>query len=61
MQSRCRQMVDEGRPCKKRQDGIKWTYYQPRDICTRMFYRGCDGNKNRFNSEKECRNACQLH
>ncbi|KIH61720.1 Kunitz/Bovine pancreatic trypsin inhibitor domain protein [Ancylostoma duodenale] len=59
MQSRCRQPVDEGRACEKRKGGIRWAYFKPRDICTRMFYRGCDGNKNRFNNEKQCIKACR--
>ncbi|RCN48843.1 Kunitz/Bovine pancreatic trypsin inhibitor domain protein [Ancylostoma caninum] len=59
MQARCRLPVDEGRPCKKRKGGIRWTFYRPRYICTRMFYRGCDGNKNRFKTEQECKKACR--
>ncbi|XP_044287891.1 collagen alpha-3(VI) chain isoform X3 [Varanus komodoensis] len=43
-------------PC--RNFTLKWSFDPARRSCTRFWYGGCDGNENRFNTQKECENLC---
>ncbi|XP_047455499.1 collagen alpha-6(VI) chain-like [Mugil cephalus] len=40
------------------QFSIMWFYDSQQGICTRFWYGGCGGNKNRFRSQKECEKEC---
>ncbi|KAI1288315.1 Papilin [Halotydeus destructor] len=37
---------------------VKWYFDMQYGGCTRFWYGGCDGNGNRFNSQKECERVC---
>ncbi|XP_054850273.1 collagen alpha-3(VI) chain [Eublepharis macularius] len=37
---------------------LKWYFDPKRNSCARFWYGGCGGNENRFNTQKECENAC---
>ncbi|XP_058155826.1 collagen alpha-3(VI) chain isoform X3 [Dasypus novemcinctus] len=37
---------------------VKWYYDPVTKSCARFWYGGCNGNKNRFNSEEECEQVC---
>nr|XP_013816000.1 PREDICTED: collagen alpha-1(XXVIII) chain-like [Apteryx mantelli mantelli] len=52
---RCKLRLDQG-SC--RVYIIKWYYDKQANACAQFWYGGCDGNANRFESEKECREAC---
>ncbi|XP_039592174.1 collagen alpha-6(VI) chain-like isoform X1 [Polypterus senegalus] len=51
----CALQRDEG-PCRKY--SLKWYYDAEKDACTRFWYGGCDGNKNRFETQRECEALC---
>ncbi len=36
----------------------RWYYNEAVGTCLLFWYGGCDGNGNRFNSEKECLQIC---
>ncbi|XP_077159547.1 collagen alpha-4(VI) chain-like isoform X2 [Paroedura picta] len=38
---------------------LKWYYHQGRDMCFQFWYGGCGGNKNRFETQKECEILCR--
>ncbi|XP_043575199.1 collagen alpha-3(VI) chain-like [Chiloscyllium plagiosum] len=38
---------------------IKWFYSNKEKDCRRFWYGGCGGNKNRFDTRKECRKVCR--
>uniref|UniRef100_A0A672PVU1 BPTI/Kunitz inhibitor domain-containing protein n=1 Tax=Sinocyclocheilus grahami TaxID=75366 RepID=A0A672PVU1_SINGR len=37
---------------------LRWYYNEAVGACLPFWYGGCDGNSNRFNSEKECLQTC---
>ncbi|ESO99212.1 hypothetical protein LOTGIDRAFT_149054 [Lottia gigantea] len=37
---------------------IHWYYNAESRRCQRFYYGGCDGNRNRFDSQVECRSRC---
>ncbi|XP_023137697.2 collagen alpha-6(VI) chain-like isoform X2 [Amphiprion ocellaris] len=37
---------------------LMWFYDSKRGVCSRFWYGGCGGNKNRFTMQKECENLC---
>lgn len=48
--------VQQGTGCKDYQR--MWYYIQAVDACSQFWYGGCDGNANRFSTERECLEAC---
>ncbi|XP_017333441.2 collagen alpha-6(VI) chain isoform X1 [Ictalurus punctatus] len=46
---------DDG-PC--RTYVLKWYYDQEKNRCIQFWYGGCDGNLNRFDSQKDCEACC---
>lgn len=52
----CRQAQDSG-PCRTDMK-VMW-YFDYRDNTCKRFWYGCQGNSNRFKSEKECQTVCQ--
>ncbi|XP_058041011.1 collagen alpha-3(VI) chain isoform X13 [Ahaetulla prasina] len=50
------QLKKEDGPC--RNYVLKW-YFDPETAsCARFWYGGCDGNENRFNTQKDCEKVC---
>ncbi|XP_036401346.1 collagen, type XXVIII, alpha 2a [Megalops cyprinoides] len=54
---RCSLTLDQG-PC--REYDIRWYYDKLANSCAQFWYGGCDGNKNRFETEEECKKTCVL-
>uniref|UniRef100_A0A8D0GRE0 Collagen type XXVIII alpha 1 chain n=1 Tax=Sphenodon punctatus TaxID=8508 RepID=A0A8D0GRE0_SPHPU len=46
------------RPGECRDYHVKWYYDKDANACARFWYGGCDGTRNRFETEKECRDMC---
>ncbi|KAM4705153.1 collagen alpha-1(XXVIII) chain [Rhinophrynus dorsalis] len=53
--ARCLEPVKSG-DCRKY--AVKWYYDMEADACVRFWYSGCDGNRNRFDTEKLCQETC---
>ena len=51
----CSLPKEEG-PCDKYYE--RWYHNQATGYCEQFVYKGCHGNKNRFESEQECRQQC---
>uniref|UniRef100_A0A3Q0R227 BPTI/Kunitz inhibitor domain-containing protein n=1 Tax=Amphilophus citrinellus TaxID=61819 RepID=A0A3Q0R227_AMPCI len=51
----CHQPLDPG-PC--RQYVVRWYYNPEANTCAQYWYGGCQGNKNNFETEVNCRNTC---
>lgn len=51
------QLAKNTGPCKNYT--VMWYYNTRENQCERFWYGGCDGNTNRFKSEKECVTTCQ--
>ncbi|KAM5152433.1 collagen alpha-3(VI) chain [Mantella aurantiaca] len=53
----CELDLDMGTQCKENE--VKWFFDKTNKICTQIWYGGCDGNANRFDTEAECISRCQ--
>ncbi|XP_043974238.1 collagen, type XXVIII, alpha 1b [Gambusia affinis] len=51
----CSQNLDPG-PC--RDYVVKWYYDATSNSCAQFWFGGCQGNQNRFDTEKKCRETC---
>ncbi|XP_015213641.2 collagen alpha-1(XXVIII) chain [Lepisosteus oculatus] len=51
----CNEHLDPG-PC--REYVVKWYYDSTANACAQFWYGGCQGNRNRFDTEDSCRNTC---
>ncbi|XP_069472084.1 collagen alpha-3(VI) chain [Ambystoma mexicanum] len=52
----CVMDFDMGTQCKEYE--VKWFYDSKSGICTQVWYGGCGGNGNRFDTEAECLSRC---
>uniref|UniRef100_A0A3P9MX85 BPTI/Kunitz inhibitor domain-containing protein n=1 Tax=Poecilia reticulata TaxID=8081 RepID=A0A3P9MX85_POERE len=53
--SGCSQYLDPG-PCRDYM--VKWYYDATSNSCAQFWFGGCQGNQNRFDTEKKCRETC---
>ncbi|CAO4379136.1 unnamed protein product [Caenorhabditis nigoni] len=54
----CRQEKDTGVNCDNNPITIKFYFDMRTNVCQPLFYRGCAGNDNRFDSRDECTATC---
>lgn len=52
----CTQSLDPG-PC--RDYVVQWYYDATSNSCAQFWFGGCQGNQNRFDTEKKCRETCE--
>uniref|UniRef100_A0A1I7ZD50 Kunitz/Bovine pancreatic trypsin inhibitor domain protein n=1 Tax=Steinernema glaseri TaxID=37863 RepID=A0A1I7ZD50_9BILA len=56
---RCQQPKDVGFDCAEGEKRVRFYRDQITGVCQPLFYKGCGGNENRFESAKACREECQ--
>ncbi|XP_077535962.1 uncharacterized protein LOC144148277 [Haemaphysalis longicornis] len=49
-------MAREAGPCKNME--VRWFYDKEDGVCRAFYYGGCQGNRNRFRSHRECKEKC---
>ncbi|CAI5451177.1 unnamed protein product [Caenorhabditis angaria] len=54
----CHLPKDTGNNCDSSPITLKFYFDRHTNVCQPLFYRGCSGNENRFNSRDECNKAC---
>ncbi|CAI2354870.1 unnamed protein product [Caenorhabditis sp. 36 PRJEB53466] len=54
----CRQDKDTGVNCNNQPITLKFYFDVRTNVCQPLFYRGCAGNENRFESREACSEAC---
>ncbi|CAA99808.2 BPTI/Kunitz inhibitor domain-containing protein [Caenorhabditis elegans] len=57
----CRQEKDTGVNCDNKPITLKFYFDMRTNVCQPLFYRGCGGNENRFESRDACSDACVPH
>ncbi|XP_066282432.1 papilin-like isoform X1 [Branchiostoma lanceolatum] len=53
------QLPRDASPCSTWEEA--WYYDANTEACSQFWYGSCGGNGNRFKSQEECQNACELH
>uniref|UniRef100_A0A3B4B650 BPTI/Kunitz inhibitor domain-containing protein n=1 Tax=Periophthalmus magnuspinnatus TaxID=409849 RepID=A0A3B4B650_9GOBI len=51
----CWEPLDPG-PCRDYQ--VRWYYDPIADSCAQFWFGGCEGNRNRFETERSCLQTC---
>lgn len=54
---RCALPLDQG-SC--RDYSIHWYYDKQANACAQFWFGGCNGNRNRFDAEEECKRTCVI-
>uniref|UniRef100_A0A8C7J0P0 Tissue factor pathway inhibitor-like n=1 Tax=Oncorhynchus kisutch TaxID=8019 RepID=A0A8C7J0P0_ONCKI len=56
----CSSKMDEGKAVEGKEDDKQLQYYynEGKGACFPFFYKGLEGNENRFNTDRQCMNAC---
>ncbi|KAK0409567.1 hypothetical protein QR680_004625 [Steinernema hermaphroditum] len=55
---RCQLPKDVGFECANGEKRVRFYRDQITGVCQPLFYKGCGGNENRFESAKECKEEC---
>ncbi|CAB1332796.1 unnamed protein product [Coregonus sp. 'balchen'] len=51
--------MDEGKAVEGKEDHqLRYYYDEGEDVCLPFFYKGLEGNQNRFNTDRQCMEAC---
>uniref|UniRef100_A0A4W5KHZ8 Tissue factor pathway inhibitor-like n=1 Tax=Hucho hucho TaxID=62062 RepID=A0A4W5KHZ8_9TELE len=56
----CSSKMDEGKAVEGKEDNQQLQYYynEGKGACFPFFYKGLEGNENRFNTDRQCMEAC---